>query len=318
MKKFAWIFPIILLVLSMLACASSSNTGTKVDATKPSDNPTTSAVTQGQSTDEPVEAQATDAPKNETFNVGDVVEVKGHRIALTGAAYANGILKANFLIDNTAGKEELAVSSMISFSAKSDDGTKLEQSIFDCGTALDGKVLAGDKLKGDVCYKLATPGPVKIYYESALFSSGAVIWKLDTASLPNKIVSAPASDSVEDTSTVKTYKVGEVVEVNNHKITLNSAAVANNILKANFTIENNGTEDMAVSSMLSFSAKSSDGTKLDQEIMSCSSAQVDGKVLPNDKVKGDICWKTGGATTGLKIYYTDTLFSNGAVVWSVK
>jgi hypothetical protein len=67
---------------------------------------------------------------------------------------------------------------MLSFTAKDSEGTKLEQEIFDCGSGLDGKVLPGDKLKGNICWSGATTNTVKIYYEAELFSSGAVVWEV--------------------------------------------------------------------------------------------------------------------------------------------
>jgi hypothetical protein len=110
------------------------------------------------------------------------------------------------------------------------------------------------------------------------------------------------------------YAVGDVVQVKDHTITLNSAALTGDVLKANFTIENKGTSDLAISSMMSFSAKNSDGTKLDLEF-GCG-ASMDGKVLPGDKLRGDICWK--GAAKPVKMYYTANFLSSGAVVWEVK
>lgn len=116
------------------------------------------------------------------------------------------------------------------------------------------------------------------------------------------------------TAQAQIYAIGDVVQVKDHTITLNSAALTGDMLKANFTIENKGTGDLAVSSMMSFSAKNSDGTKLDQDF-GCG-ASMDGKVLPDDKLKGDICWK--GAIKPVKLYYTASLLSSGAVVWEVK
>jgi hypothetical protein len=201
---------------------------------------------------------------------------------------------------------------MMSFSAKSDDGTKLEQEIFDCGSSLDGKILSGDKLRGDVCYKLPTPGLFKVYYENSLLSSGAVVWSLDANNLP-AAVEQPISASQETTNT---NKIGDIIKVSDHTITLNSAEIVNNLLKANFTIENLGTEDINVSSLISFTAKGPDGTKLDQEIFDCGSS-MDGKILPGDKLRGDICYKTGGVSP-IKIYYEGNFLSSGAVVWIVQ
>jgi hypothetical protein len=201
---------------------------------------------------------------------------------------------------------------MMSFSAKSEDGTLLEQDIFDCGTSMDGRVLPGDKLRGDICYKLPAAGLFKLYYSSDLLSSNPVVWPFDTNNLP-KAVEQPVSQSVDTTNT---YNVGDVIKINNSTITLNSADIKNNLLKANFTINNGGSENVNVSSMISFSAKAPDGTILEQEYFECGTS-LDGTIIPGDKLKGDICWKTGGVSP-IKIYFVDDLWSSGATVWSVK
>lgn len=112
---------------------------------------------------------------------------------------------------------------------------------------------------------------------------------------------------------VQVYKIGDVVQVGNQTIVLNSAGVQGTQLGANFTIENKGSSDLTVSAMLSFTAKDSEGTKLDSDF-NC--AGLNGKVLPGDKLKGDICW-TGATKAPFKIYYEAELFSTGAVVWQV-
>jgi hypothetical protein len=116
---------------------------------------------------------------------------------------------------------------------------------------------------------------------------------------------------------IEVFRVGDVVQANNHTIVLNRAGVQGGALKANFTIENTGSDDLAVSSLLSFSAKDSEGSKLEQDIFDCGSSSLDGKVLPGDKLKGDICWKTSAAGV-FRIYYEPSLLGSGAVVWEVR
>ena len=154
-------FPIvalILLILAQLACGSDS-TGKKVGETGKGSSVTSTPV------------------KLEVFKVGDIIEVGEHTIVLNSATIKGDVLQANFTIENT-GAEDLNVSSLMSFEAKDSEGTKLEQDIFDCGSALGGKVLPGDKLKGNICWKGAATDIIKIYYEADLFSKGAVVWEV--------------------------------------------------------------------------------------------------------------------------------------------
>jgi len=127
-----------------------------------------------------------------------------------------------------------------------------------------------------------------------------------------------AEDTKDDESSstkFSTYSVGDVVAVEDQTIVLNSFSINGNKLQANFTIENMGDKDLNISSLLSFSARDSEGTELEIDIMSCG-GKLDGGILPGDKMKGDICWD-GMATDSAKIYYEANLFSSGAVVWEV-
>jgi hypothetical protein len=310
MRKYLVLMPIIALIFSTLACGTS-NTGTKIgDATS-------------------VAPAASEGQQLQTYKVGDVVEVQDHRITLTGVNYSGGILKTNFLIENT-GTKELNVSSILLFEAKDDNGTKLEQDIF-CGSSVDGKVLAGDKLRGDICWKLSSPMNTKLYYKPNVLGSGAIVWEINTNSQTDNAETNPQAQPAiggneqaattvppEDNSlTGQVYQIGDVVEVEGQRITLVSAEVVNNILKANFLIENTGSSEFTISSILLFTAKNGDGTKLEQNIFDCGSSMIDGKVLAGDKIKGDICWNTGGSSE-IKIYYTANLLGSGAVVWAIK
>jgi len=317
-KRYFWLVVVGALILASIACSSSGdNTGKKVGEITNTQEPAQVGKPTTENSQPPA-SQPTEkpspTPKQESFKTGDVIELKDTRIALNGGEYTGKILKLNFSILNT-GSDDLNVSSMLSFSAKDGEGSKLDQEIIDCGTSIDGKVLPGDVVRGDVCYTMANPGKFKVYFENNLFSSGAVVWDLDTAEMTG-IPDAGVSFTDGSTS-VEIYKVGDIVELKDQKVTLNTAGITGNVLKANFTIENTGNEDLNLSSLISFSAKGSDGTKFELDIFDCGGSQIDGKVLPGDKVKGDICWKTGRATSA-KVYYEAGLLSSGAVVWDVK
>ena len=114
----------------------------------------------------------------------------------------------------------------------------------------------------------------------------------------------------------QTFKVGDVVDVGDHKITLNEVNLPGGTLTANFTVENTGNKDVIISSLVSFNAKDAEGTKL--EYAMCDSAQLDGKVLPGDRSKGNIRWKGVTSTKGVKIYYEPQLFGSGAIVWELE
>lgn len=154
--KYLIMIAIVLVVIAQLACGGE-NAGQKVSTSS------ASAVTS--------------APKIEVYKVGDVIAVKDQTIVLNSAEIKNSRLVANFTIENK-GTGDIAVSSILSFSAKADDGAKLDQDIFDCGSSLDGTIIAGDKLKGNICWKGLTTDKAKIYYEANIFSTGAIVWEI--------------------------------------------------------------------------------------------------------------------------------------------
>jgi hypothetical protein len=309
-------------LLVVLACGSS-NEGVKVT---PATGEAAEESSAGEATEEPPvaedgeESPAAEEPEpNETeatsstrevFEVGDLIEVKEHTIRLNSIEYQGDMLVANFTVENN-GDSDVSVSSMMSFSAKKEDGTKLDQEIFDCeGSGLDGKVLAGDKLRGNICWAGASPDDnIKIYYQSDLFGEGAVVWNAVEG------MAEPLDTDTGSTSSAEIFKVGDVIEVQDHTIRLNSIEYQGNVLVANFLIENHGDSDISASSMMSFSAKNKDGEKLEQEIFDCGSSGLDGKILPGDRLRGNICWSPASPDDDIKIYYEANLFGEGAIVW---
>ena len=134
------------------------------------------------------------------------------------------------------------------------------------------------------------------------------------AAIPVVQEAEPIEQEKEPKPSIEIHQVGDLIEVDEHTIRLNSVEYQETVLIANFTIENQGSSDLNVSRMLSFSARKSDGTKLEQEIFDCGTSSLDGKVLGGDRLRGSICWSGIGPDDGTKIYYEAELFGSGAVV----
>jgi hypothetical protein len=123
-------------------------------------------------------------------------------------------------------------------------------------------------------------------------------------------------EAPEPTAAIETFGVGETVEVGDHIVTMNSLDVTGNKITANFTIENKGSTDLNISSILSFEARDANGSGLEQDIFDCGTSSMDGSILPGDKLTGSICWDGLTTDTG-RIYYRAELFGSGAIVWAV-
>lgn len=157
------LFAVGILALLALACGSPDNSGVGVTAVP---------AEEGE-----VEAEPTTAAPS-TFGVGETIEVGDHTIVLNSVEIVDNRITANFTIENS-GAAELTISSILSFEARDDTGSQLEQDIFDCGTSsMDGSVLSGDKLTGNICWDGLATDTGKIYYRAELFGSGAVVWEV--------------------------------------------------------------------------------------------------------------------------------------------
>lgn len=295
------------LLLVSLACGSS-NEGTVITPASQEVEETDAPVVEEA---EPVETEQVEEPKPsfDVYEVGDLIEVKDHTIRLNSVEYNGNMLVANFTFENH-GTSDLNVSSIISFSAKKDDGTLLDQEYFDCGTSLDGSVLPSDKLRGDICWSGTSPDDnIKIYYEASLFGQGAVVWNAKEG-----VAEDLTTDSSEP-SQIEVFQVGDLVQGQDHTIRLNSIEYLGDVLMADFSVENLGESDVDMSSMLSFSAKDSEGTLLEQEFFDCGTSSLDGKILSGDRLRGSICWAGASPDDGIKIYYEANIFGEGAMVW---
>lgn len=133
---------------------------------------------------------ATDVPPTvaapSTFKVGDVVNIgdSGTTITLESIARIGEDIAAVFVYDNTAGKEEQTVSSMLGFDLKDGNGNKAGSTMMFEGapapSGLDGTVAVGDKLRGYVAWSSeGLSGPLKLHYAPSLFDAGnAIVWEV--------------------------------------------------------------------------------------------------------------------------------------------
>lgn len=164
--------------IALSACGSDEPAGTLAE-------PTAAAVA-----DEPAAPAATDAPPTvaapTTFKVGDVVNIgdTGATITLESIGRVGEDIAAVFVYDNTAGKEEQTVSSMLGFDIKDGNGNKAAATMLFEGapapSGLDGTVAVGDKLRGYVAWSgQGLSGPLKLYYAPSLFDAGnAIVWEV--------------------------------------------------------------------------------------------------------------------------------------------
>ena len=143
------------------------------------------------------------------------------------------------------------------------------------------------------------------------------------------IPSRPAQSSAQSSKTTELkekYKVGDVVKIGDYTFSVNSfednAASGNEYLKPkegnkfvkiNLTIENNGKEKTAISTMLQMYLKDSEGTRFKQTFL-MDQKQIDGELLAGDKIKGDVAYEVPKNSTGLKFYYNAAWLLDESIV----
>lgn len=81
-------------------------------------------------------------------------------------------------------------------------------------------------------------------------------------------------------------------------------------LLIDLTIENNGEEDLAISSLLTFDLKNSEGEKGNYAMLTNSiNSQLDGSIMPGDLLKGQIAYDVK-ESEAFNFYYQDSLLDD--------
>lgn len=152
---------------------------------------------------------------------------------------------------------------------------------------------------------------------------------------PKKVGEAKptASNSSAKSSTpkAKTFKVGDVVELKNYKVTVNKVyEVAgdeytkpkdgNVFLAVDCTVENISKESQSISSIMMFKVVDKDGRQCEYSITGVTAAkagQLDGEVGAGRKITGAYVIEVPKGQTGLELEFDGSLLSGSQVVVSL-
>ena len=108
------------------------------------------------------------------------------------------------------------------------------------------------------------------------------------------------------------YKIGDTIAVQDHSLRVLSAAKNGDRLVVELQVRNSGTAPLAVSSLLSFSARTTNGEPLGYP--AGSGPLTEGRVQPGAEVKGTLTFRLSANVEGLKLYYLPSLFASGVFV----
>ena len=222
----------------------------------------------------------------------------GRTLTLVSSSISGSKLTATFRIENHSGKD-MNMSTLLDWEAKDASGKKLDLDWM-CAD-LNGTLLDDDFIKGDICFNGVTEQPVKIYYTTSFFGGNTLVFTVGD----NNQKSPKTSTQNESDNTLS---------ADGRDITLITASVSGNKIRATFKIENTGKKDISMSSLLDWEAKDGSGKKLDLDWM-C--ADFNGTLLPQDFIKGDICFE-GITEMPVKIYYSTSLFGGKTLTFTIK
>jgi len=113
------------------------------------------------------------------------------------------------------------------------------------------------------------------------------------------------------------HGLGEEVNAGDRLAKMESAVIRDGILEITFVITNTSTQRIEVGGFYSFMAKNNDGVILETDYYSCNSNSLDTSLIPNDKVKGILCF-TYKDPAPVKLYYEPDPISEDVYVWQVQ
>ena len=131
----------------------------------------------------------------------------------------------------------------------------------------------------------------------------------------NQMGSDPAQKSAQTNFTL--HGLGEDVNAGDRLAKLESAVVKDGILEVTFVITNTSSQRIEVGGFYSFMAKNEEGVILESDYFTCNSNSLDTSLIPNDKVKGILCF-TYQEPAPVKIYYEPDPISEDIYVWQVQ
>lgn len=149
---------------------------------------------------------------------------------------------------------------------------------------------------------------------------------------PKKVGEKDTDKETTETVSSKTqiFKVGDIVEVKNFKITVNGVRTSNGgdfmapeegnvFFFADVTIENTSKEEQPISSLLMFSIVDQDGRKYDISIgaMTEAKGQLDGTVGAGRKITGEYAVEVPKDLTGLELQFDSSLITGKQVIVSL-
>lgn len=180
MKRF--IIPTVLVILFVIGSSAGSNN----NSTKIGENSTNT------STSTPTPTTKSENLLADSYKVGDVVKVGDYIFSVL--SFNENVQSTNQFITPKAGnkfvqielsienqsKDKTTVSTILQMYMKDKEGAKYTQTFLPDQKSLDGELLAGDKIKGQLSYEVPTTASgFKFYYSAAWLTGKSIVVNLN-------------------------------------------------------------------------------------------------------------------------------------------
>ena len=147
---------------------------------------------------------------------------------------------------------------------------------------------------------------------------------------PKKVgeTNAKVEDKKTESNKPKIFKVGDIVELKDFKVTVNKVYTVNGdeftqpeegneFIAVDCTVENISNEEQTVSSLAMFKVVDKDGRACEYAIIGQTAAkagQMDGQLAPGRKLTGVYVVEVPKGSTGLELEFNSSLFSGGQII----
>lgn len=143
-----------------------------------------------------------------------------------------------------------------------------------------------------------------------------------------KVDETASTNSTASSSESKTFKVGDVIQLKDYKITVNKVynvpgddfskpKDGNEFMAIDCTVENISKDEKAISSIMMFKVVDQDGRQCEYSLMGQTAAkagQLDGTIGAGRKITGVYVVEVPKGKTGLELEFDSSLLTGGQVV----
>lgn len=224
------------------------------------------------------------------------------------------------------GSKSRSLSSLLQMNLKDETGQNYDVDLsaqVAAGSSPQGELSPGERLRGKVGFQVPEDAKGLVFvFDANIFGTGKVFVDLG----PEPIVVEPPPDIVGEHG-VKTFAVGDQIRIGDlvlivHQVTyppgdqFNKPEPGNKFVVIDLTLENKGSEDRHVSSLLQMYLKDEQGRKYELDLaatVASGGSTPDGEIAPGEKLRGQVGFQIPENAKNLVFVFDADVFDYGKV-----